>query len=98
MSVDASKRMRQPEERHSRRAAMDSRTATRETGSALPEAERQARQAAEVLRLQEQPLRTLVEALPQLVWMTTPDGMPDYFNRQWLDYTAYTVTPNLEEN
>src|SRR5689334_19955688 len=90
--------MRQPEEPHLRPAATDSRTANRKTGSALPKAERQARRAADPLPLQEPPLRTLVEALPQLVRVTTPDGMPDYFKRQWHDYTAFTVTPDLETN
>jgi PAS domain S-box-containing protein len=30
--------------------------------------------------------RVLAEAIPQIVWTTTPDGTPQYFNQRWLDY------------
>src|SRR5262249_13143641 len=32
--------------------------------------------------------RTLTEAVPHLVWTTQPNGVPDYFNQRWLDYTG----------
>jgi len=51
-----------------------------------------------MLQLQEPQYQTLIDALPQLVWITTADGMPSYFNRRWLDYTAHSLTANLEEN
>ncbi|HEX6288742.1 MAG TPA: PAS domain S-box protein [Herpetosiphonaceae bacterium] len=35
--------------------------------------------------------RTLVEALPQLVWTANPDGYTDFFNRRWYDYTGLTA-------
>lgn len=50
------------------------------------------------LQLQEQQYQTLINAIPQLVWITTAEGMPCYFNQQWLNYTAYSVTENLDEN
>ncbi|MEX2473339.1 MAG: PAS domain S-box protein [Gemmatimonadota bacterium] len=31
---------------------------------------------------------TLVELMPQLVWSTTPDGYPDFFNERWYEYTG----------
>ena len=30
--------------------------------------------------------RILAEAIPQMVWTTSPDGNPEYFNQRWLDY------------
>lgn len=30
--------------------------------------------------------RILAEAIPQMVWTTSPDGTPEYFNQRWLDY------------
>ena len=30
--------------------------------------------------------RILAEAIPQMVWTTSPDGKPEYFNQRWLDY------------
>ncbi len=56
------------------------------------------RTPVEGLRPQEQQYQTLIEAIPQLVWMTNAEGMPDYFNQRWLDYTAYAVTSDLEAN
>ena len=32
--------------------------------------------------------RSFTEAVPQLVWTTGPDGVADYFNRQWYAYTG----------
>jgi len=33
-------------------------------------------------------LSVLADMMPQLVWSTPPDGIPDYFNRRWYDYTG----------
>src|SRR5712671_1495973 len=44
--------------------------------------------AEEALRESEQHWRSLIEALPQLVWSATPDGACDYFSTQWTEYTG----------
>ena len=31
---------------------------------------------------------TLADALPQLVWSTPPNGLSDYFSRQWCEFTG----------
>ena len=41
------------------------------------------------LRQQEAELRLLADALPQMVWMATPDGHHDYYNRRWYEYTGF---------
>ncbi len=33
----------------------------------------------------------LTDMMPQLVWSARPDGLPDYFNRRWYDYTGQTL-------
>jgi PAS domain S-box-containing protein len=33
----------------------------------------------------------LAESMPQIVWITLPDGMNIYFNQQWVDYTGLTL-------
>ena len=38
----------------------------------------------------EERLRTLLDAVPQLIWSNTGDGVADYFNRGWYDYTGLT--------
>ncbi|MFM5908100.1 MAG: sensor histidine kinase [Novosphingobium sp.] len=41
-------------------------------------------QAAEL----QQRFEVLADSLPQMVWSTPPDGMSDYFNRPWCDFTG----------
>ncbi|HTJ63450.1 MAG TPA: PAS domain-containing protein [Alphaproteobacteria bacterium] len=42
----------------------------------------------EALRVSEKELRGMAEAMPQMVWTTSPDGSDAYLNRRWLDYTG----------
>ena len=43
--------------------------------------------AIEALRRSEAEFRQLADAMPQIVWAARPDGVLDYYNRQWFDYT-----------
>jgi two-component system, sensor histidine kinase and response regulator len=47
------------------------------------------------LRESERGLRTLTEALPQLVWTSRPDGDCDYLSRQWVQYTGVAEDEQL---
>ncbi len=38
----------------------------------------------------EDEIRVLVDAIPQFVWMTRPDGSAEYCNQRWCDYTGMT--------
>jgi len=53
------------------------------------EATRQQAQAA--LLASEQDFRDLADSMPQIVWVTRPDGWNIYFNQQWMDYTGLTL-------
>jgi PAS domain S-box-containing protein len=46
------------------------------------------RQAEEQVRASERRLRTLADAMPQLVWTARPDGAVDYCNSRFEEYTA----------
>ena len=46
------------------------------------------RRAEERLRRSEVRLRTLVDSIPQLAWMTDPEGAIQWYNRRWHDYTG----------
>ena len=39
--------------------------------------------------------RTLAESMPQIVWITRPDGWNIYFNHQWMDYTGQTLEESM---
>lgn len=34
--------------------------------------------------------RVLADTMPQIVWITRPDGYVEYFNKHWFDYTGLT--------
>ena len=42
----------------------------------------------------EQEFRCLADAMPQLVWMSGPDGYVHWFNEQWYSYTGTTADQN----
>jgi PAS domain S-box-containing protein len=49
-----------------------------------------AERAVAALAESEQRFRLVADAVPQIVWITDPDGRVEFFNRQW---TAYTGAP-----
>jgi PAS domain S-box-containing protein len=66
-----------------------------ETNRALQQdiADREAVEAQ--LRKSEEEFRLLTEAMPQIVWMTRPDGWHTHFNQKWIDYTGLTLEESL---
>lgn len=55
-------------------------------------------QAEEALRESEAQLKTLTEAIPQMLWTAKPDGALDYVSQQLLDYCGCTSEQLLEWN
>ncbi len=53
------------------------------------------KQVESALRESESHLRALMESMPQIVWVTRPDGWHTHFNQQWLDYTGLTLEESL---
>ncbi len=41
------------------------------------------------------PLHLLADALPQLVWLAKPDGIAEYFNSRWVEYTGISLEESL---
>lgn len=39
----------------------------------------------------EDEFRFVIEFIPQMVWLTDPQGFHTFFNQRWIDYTGYTV-------
>ena len=44
-----------------------------------------------VVQEAEREFRYLAESIPQIVWVTRPDGWTIYFNHQWVEYTGLTL-------
>jgi PAS domain S-box-containing protein len=41
-----------------------------------------------ILQQSEERLRFMADSMPQLVWITQPDGYHEYYNHQWYEYTG----------
>jgi PAS domain S-box-containing protein len=53
------------------------------------------KRAEEAIRLSESRLRQLADAMPQIVYTCGPDGMADYINRRWYEYSGRSVEQSL---
>lgn len=51
--------------------------------------------AEERVRQSEGRFRQLAEAMPQIVWMTRPDGYHEYFNARWYEFTGLTAEQSI---
>ncbi|MGZ4959498.1 MAG: PAS domain S-box protein [Methylomonas sp.] len=51
----------------------------------------QRHQQEQALRDSESEFRSLAEAVPQIVWITTADGWNIFFNQRWVDYTGLSL-------
>lgn len=47
------------------------------------------KRAEQRLKASEENFRVLAEAVPQLVWTAQPDGLYEYMNQRWRDYTGF---------
>jgi diguanylate cyclase (GGDEF)-like protein/PAS domain S-box-containing protein len=66
-------------------------TLARSVAARLAEAELD----ADVAKASEREWRELIETLPQIVWITRPDGYHVHFNKQWLSFTGLTLEESL---
>jgi PAS domain S-box-containing protein len=53
--------------------------------------------ADEALRSSQAEFRQVADSMPQLVWVTRPDGYHEWYNRQWYEYTGTTPPESAGE-
>ncbi|CAJ2500689.1 Uu.00g035420.m01.CDS01 [Anthostomella pinea] len=54
--------------------------------------------AQEIIKIkeaEEERFKLICDTMPQMVWTTTPDGMHDFFNNRWYDYTGLPPEDSL---
>ena len=51
--------------------------------------------ARSALEASREELQLMIQSMPQIVWITRPDGWHTYFNHQWLDFTGLTLEESL---
>ncbi|EFH85118.1 PAS domain S-box protein [Ktedonobacter racemifer] len=49
------------------------------------------KQAEQQLKESQESLRVLAETVPQMVWVARPNGLHEYTNQRWQDYTGSTL-------
>ncbi len=49
------------------------------------------KQAQEAIQQSETQFRQLADAMPQIVWIASANGAPEYVNQRWIDYTGLTL-------
>ena len=59
-----------------------------ESNRALIEEQEESSVARDQRDDQEQRFKVLADSMPQMVWSTPPDGLPDYFNARWYEFTG----------
>jgi PAS domain S-box-containing protein len=53
------------------------------------------RQAERALKESEERLRTLADAVPQIIWTNDAFGVADYFNQRWFEYSGLSLEDSL---
>ncbi|WP_312948498.1 PAS domain-containing protein [Agrobacterium sp.] len=54
-------------------------------------------EASQAARRSEQELRLLVDTVPSLIWLMTPNGLPYYFNKPFVDWSGQSIAAAVQD-
>src|SRR5260370_42124990 len=57
----------------------------------------QSTRAGQAVRHSDGVLRLVIDTIPTMAWTVRPDGVVDFVNQRWLDYTGLTFEEEIEE-
>src|SRR5579859_879305 len=80
--------------RHARDVLEETVQKLKQTNTTLYEEIVERKQAEEALRKNEDRIRLIINTIPTMAWTVQPDGIVDFVNQRWLDYSGLS----LEEN
>jgi PAS domain S-box-containing protein len=55
------------------------------------------KQAEDALRQSEDRIRLIIDTIPTMAWSQTPDGIVDFLNQRWVDYTGLFLEKYIKE-
>ena len=55
------------------------------------------KRAEETLRQAEDRIRLVIDTIPTMAWTLAPDGMVDFVNQRWIDYTGLSLKQEVKE-
>jgi PAS domain S-box-containing protein len=55
------------------------------------------KQAEDALRRSEDRIRLIIDTIPTMAWSVRPDGIVDFVNQRWMDYTGLSLEEESEE-
>ena len=55
------------------------------------------KQAEEAVKQAEDRIRLIIDTIPTMAWSLRPDGVLDFLNQRWLDYTGLSLQEAIEE-
>src|SRR5712671_4361144 len=96
-SLTAAQQSKAESLRHARDVLHETVQELKRTNVALQAENAERKRSEDALRRSEDRNRLIVDTIPTMAWSIRPDGVVDFVNQRWLDYTGLTWEQYVEE-
>jgi PAS domain S-box-containing protein len=96
-SVSAAQRSKADSLRHARDVLDGTVQELKRTNVALQTKIAERDRAEDALRRSEDRIRLIIDTIPTMAWSIRPDGVNDFVNKRWLDYTGLSLEEEIAE-